>query len=198
MLRNSIEYDLMAKEAIRILIDYDIKTFPLDEKMLCQKMGISLIEYSSFGDKAELFKKRSLYGFFNGLSTKPAIYYNNDPKDISSEACRRQTIRHEIKHFVFEDTEDDEKDDLAEYFGKYLGCPIPVLIMYDITDINQIMSQFGISYEMAKNIQSGLINRMRWHGNNLFDYEIPLAKHIDSDYYDIFYAERGDAYGLQN
>ena len=61
----SNDYDKMAQLVIDIYIDYNITSFPVDEKEICKKMGLKLIPYSAYTEKEqELLRKRSEDGFF--------------------------------------------------------------------------------------------------------------------------------------
>ena len=131
--------------------------------------------------------KRSEYGFFCPLTndTAPTIYYNDT---ISSKGCIRQTIFHEIKHYINEDKEEDpEDDDLADYFGKYIACPIPYLIALHITTPNEIISMFGVSYQMACYVAKNVENRIIKYGYKLFDYEKPLLRHLNPTLFELYY-----------
>lgn len=180
MYRNSAEYDRLDKMVIEIYVDYGIKSFPLDEKELCKNMGIEMIPYSSFEtEDQKLLKKRSLYGFWTLLpeSYTPVIFYNDDVAELHSPATIKQTIRHEIKHVLDLDMKEHlEDDDLAEHFGRYLAAPIPYLVAKKITNINVIISTFGVSATMAGYISSAVINRIKKHGYKIFDYEKPLLE----------------------
>jgi len=50
MYRKGCEYDEMAKIVIDIYLDYDIKTFPIDVRQVCQSMQIALIPYSFYAN----------------------------------------------------------------------------------------------------------------------------------------------------
>lgn len=181
MYRNGKEYDQIAQLAIQLYLDYDLKGFPLDEREVCQKLGITLKAYSEYtAEQQQILEQRSHYGFFVPLSIKdgtpPTIFYNDT---IGSRGCQRQTILHEIKHYVSEDAEDDPSDDdLAEYFGKYIACPIPYLIACNITSQQEIMKRFNVSYQMAGYIAKHVHNRIKRYGYRLFDYELPLIYHL--------------------
>lgn len=174
MYRFPEEYDRIDKLAIDIFVDYNITTFPINERNLCQKMGIILVPYSAFeGDRRKILYKRSSEGFFSYGTSKlqPIIFYNDTNDAIYGNI--RQTILHEIKHFVDEDV-DDEEDDLAEHFGRYLACPTPYLIWKNITNVNEIISTFGVSASIACNVAKSVNNRIKKYGYTIFDYELPL------------------------
>ena len=47
----SDDYRQMAELAIEIYLDYGIRSFPIDEKELCNKMGILLLPYTEFPEE---------------------------------------------------------------------------------------------------------------------------------------------------
>lgn len=180
MYRTSEEYNRMCKLAIDIINDYDIRAYPLDMGMLCEKMGFNLVSYSSYENKRELLYKKSEDGFSNydDPTVKPTIYYN----DARIKVRVSHTLGHEIKHIVERD-EDDSEDDLCDYFSKYLRCPLPYVIYLNIKDIAELISRFKISYEQATYIMSNKSSRINKYGNRYFEYEIPLLKQLlGSDY----------------
>ena len=190
MYRRGKEYDRMAQLAIQLYLDYNITEFPINPLKLCDKLGIILVPYSAFSvEEQELLLKRSEYAFFvpMSLETQPMIFYNDM---ISSEGCIRLSIFHEIKHFVDEDdTEDPEDDDLADYFGKYLACPVPYLVIFGINNPMEIVSKFGLSFKASGYLAQNVDNRRKKYGDKLFPYEKPLIKHLLSNAYDIFFEE---------
>ena len=191
MYRCGSEYDRLDKLAIDIYLDYGFNSFPLDVKDVCRRLGLSLVPYSEYtGEEREFLHKESPYGFFapRTKESTPTIFYNDDLSELRSEGSIRQTIFHEIKHYVDED-QDDEDDDLAEHFGRYFPAPIPYLIVKRIHNPNEIISQFGVSATIANNIASAVRNRIAKYGDRIFDYEKPLIELLDKDYYDLFLAE---------
>ncbi len=178
MYRNGKAYDEIAKTVIQIYLDYDIKIFPVDEKEICRKMGVALIGYSSMSMEIQpLLKKESSYGFFvpETINNPPTIYYNDT---VDSVGAQRFTIFHELKHYVYEDKSDVE-DDLADYFSKYFMCPIPYLLLRDIDLPNEVISEFGTSFEAASYICANIINRRNKYGYQVFDYEVDLIEHLE-------------------
>ena len=62
---NGNDYDKMAKLVIDIYVDYNIRSFPVDEKEICRKLGLKLIPYSEYPEEQQvLLRKRSLDAFF--------------------------------------------------------------------------------------------------------------------------------------
>ena len=199
MLRESKRYENISKDIIDIYLDYNIKGFPLDEIDICNKLGVSLVPYSSYVESKEgidLLVKQSEYSFFVKASseTSPTIYFNDF---IASAEVKRFSIFHELKHYIYnEDSRYEDEDDLAEFFARYFLCPIPYLIMKGIDSENEIISHFGVTYTVACNVISNIRSRKQWHGCSIFDHEIPLLKQLDKDAYDVFSSiiEGGDVF----
>lgn len=180
MYRDGNVYEEICKEIINIYLDYGFCEFPLDEKKVCNKMGIALVPYSSYGkENQKLLRKKSRNGFFvKGTSEiSPTIYYNDNRE---SEGEIRFTIFHELKHFVYnEDSDDNDKDDLADFFARYFMCPIPYLLLKGLKSLNEVISFCGVSKSAAANVTSNLENRKSRYGYQIFDYEIPLIEQIE-------------------
>ena len=180
MYRDGNVYEEICKEIINIYLDYGFCEFPLDEKKVCNKMGVALVPYSSYEKEYQkLLRKKSPNGFFvKGTSeTSPTIYYNDKRE---SEGEIRFTIFHELKHFVYnENSDDNDKDDLADFFARYFMCPIPYLLLKGIKSFNEIISFCGVSKSAAANVTSNLENRKSRYGDQIFDYEIPLIEQIE-------------------
>lgn len=159
--RSSTKYDKMVKLAIDIYLDYNLATFPTDPKELALRMGFEFIYYSDL----ELETRELMYKFSEDGSNFPHKSGNNYVRTIyindlvMSSARREVSGFHEIKHIVNYDceTEDEEQnkenEDLADYFGKYMKCPIPYLIYERIENVTDIMSIFHASEEMANNVR---------------------------------------------
>lgn len=185
MYRKGKDYDRMAKLAISVIIDYGIKSFPLDMESLCLHMGFRLVPYSLFEGKKELLMKKSKDGFFE--MSKDFVYsivYNDCYGELWNEARKNQTLGHEIKHILDGDV-DDSTDDLCEYFSKYLRCPIPYVIYKGYDSSFELVRDFGISYEQARIVISNVQNRKRKYGNKYFKYEIELLEYLLGEKFDI-------------
>lgn len=181
-------YNKMAELVGDIYIDYDIHSFPVDEKEVCRKLGILLKPYGDYSpEKRELFKKKSESGFYvpPSKNAPPMIFYNDRVFEVGSYGKIRRNIFHEVKHYICEDTEEQpEDDDLADYFGKYFLAPISYLIVLGIDDIHQIVSRFRVDNDIAFFIRRNIKNRRDRYGNLIFDYEKPLLQHLLGDQYD--------------
>ena len=179
MRRSGIEYERMARLAINVIMDYGICEFPVDMDKLIRKMGINLIPYSVYGrDSVEILLKRSKDGFYLPRSDEfeATILYNDD-LTINTKARIESTKGHEIKH-ILEGDLDDEEDDLADYFSKYLRCPIPYAIHLKIRNELELISKFGLSNEQAGIVIKNINTRKKAFGNKIFDYEAELIEYL--------------------
>ncbi|MDO4178274.1 MAG: hypothetical protein Q4D21_03695 [Phascolarctobacterium sp.] len=184
MYRQGSEYDEIAKKVIEIYIDYDFDEFPIKAQVVCNRICIELVPYSHFDEKERiLLLKRSKYGFSYAKKFYPIIVFYDSLSDLKSIGCIRTTVFHEIKHIVYADSEEfPEDDDLADYFAKYFMCPIPYLIAKEIYEVNDIVENFNVSYEMAKYISSSIKKRINKYGNKIFDYERSLINMLLPNY----------------
>lgn len=73
---DSSDYEAMSKKVIDIYLDYEIRTFPVDEIEICKKLGVKLLPYSEFPD---FVKAVSEDAFYVSPTTKnpPIIFYND-------------------------------------------------------------------------------------------------------------------------
>ena len=178
MYRNGKVYEEIAKVIVDIYIDYEITELPLNEVDLCTRMGVELVPYSTFSRrKVRFLDEKRPYGFFVKESREmpPTIYYNDR---LDTEGAIRFSIFHELKHYVFND-DNDEKDDLADYFARHIMCPTPYIMLLDFDFPEEIGELCGISYTAACNAYKEILNRRRYHGMQVFDYEIPLIQQLD-------------------
>ena len=54
MYRRGKTYDEIAEVVIDIYIDYGIKSFPVDPKEVCRKLGVALLAYSEYDDEQRI------------------------------------------------------------------------------------------------------------------------------------------------
>lgn len=181
MYRRGEDYDEIDKTIVDIYVDYSICSLPLNEIEICNKMKVALMPYAKL-DKSNdsVLLRKSRQGFFVKESKEkpPTIYYNDS---IASNGSKRFTIFHELKHYIYNDSDDTkDKDDLADYFSRHFMCPIPYIMLKGINSPNSIVSLCGMSMSAASNAYANMINRVSRYGKSLFDYEIPLIKQLDS------------------
>lgn len=165
MYRSGKIYDEIDKVIFDIYLDYDIKTFPVDEVEVCNKLGATLAPYSAYSiEERKLLKKESKLGFFvkESKEQSPTIYYNDL---LGSKGAIRLTIFHELKHYIFNDENDN--DDLADYFARHFMGPIPYLLQKGFDSPNEIASFCGMSMEAAVYAYSNIVSRRNKYGMNL-------------------------------
>ena len=96
MYRSSDTYEDIVKVIIEIYLDYDIKDFPIDEKVVCRRLGVALVPYSECPEEARaLLEKKSKHGFFVRGTKKnpPTIYYNAIVTAIGGKYFRVGEVR---------------------------------------------------------------------------------------------------------
>ena len=77
MYRKGKTYDEIAEVVMDIYIDYGIKSFPVNPKEICRKLGVALVAYSEYDDEQrEILEKKSQDGFFvkESYQKPPAIF----------------------------------------------------------------------------------------------------------------------------
>ena len=193
MYRYGKYYDDVAKLVGDIYIDYDIKSFPIDVKTVCCKLGIILVPYSEFNSEEKtLLIKKSKSGFYvpPTATSSPMIFYNDNIFVAGSRGNIRRNILHEVFHYVNGDTDEiPDNDDLADYFGKYFLAPISYLIAMGIDNPNEIIGKFEVDSSMAGFIAKNINNRKNKYKSKIFDYEKPLLQHILGDLYFLYVDE---------
>lgn len=181
-------FDEMVLLAQSVLLDYGCYTFPVNVYGLANKIGMSLIPYSTLAPRKRE-RLLGVQGTERGLTISEVsngnvaycTYYNDD----YSEAARRYTIAHEIKHIVSGDIEKSEdsftdKDEcLANYFAKCLLAPQSIIITRGYRTKEEYVEHFGISYDAAEIWHQTTEKRKYCYGAHyLFDYEKPFIKEI--------------------
>ncbi len=176
-------YDELDKTALQILMDYSNAQFPLDLINLCERLRIKLVPYSSLG-KSKLSELRLtanngeltdgfsiLLGNTDCDGYSAYTYYNDDkPIDLSGRVCF--TICHEIKHVVFGEIDPRKVEETeADHFARFLLAPTPLLIVEKYDSISDIHADFGLTMSAACNALDARNNRIKKHGETLFDYE---------------------------
>lgn len=94
---DSSDYEAMSKKVIDIYLDYEIRTFPVDEIEICKKLGVKLLPYSEFPDFVKAVSEDAFY--VPPTTENPPIIFYNDLK--MNEGRRRYNVFHELKHFVW-------------------------------------------------------------------------------------------------
>ena len=139
-------YEHIKITAINTLEDYNIKCVPINAFEMAYKIGLSIIPYSAFGEKAELLMKQSEDGFIVGKT----IYYNDKCKNYGRI---NQTIMHEIGHYILgHKSNGEEEESEANFFAKYTLAPPPLIHkMLNNPTIEDIADLFDISYTASQN-----------------------------------------------
>lgn len=172
-----IDYDRVDKIAYEFLSDYEITEFPIDINKLCKKLGINLIPYSAFVKKKELLLHLSDNGFsFINPYTRVGSIFINDMHPSSGSIIF--TCLHEIFH-LFGNDEFFADEQLADHFAQTVIAPPIILISNNIISTDEIVSNFGTSWETGGYILKKIINRILAMTSKILDYEM--------EYYELVY-----------
>lgn len=100
-----------------------------------------------YGTSLECLASVSEFGFSIQKGNKRIIYYN----EKMPLACIRFTLAHEIAHAVLqhEDEDDPAAEKEANCFARNLLCPVPVINAMELESIDDYMSVFNVSTQMA-------------------------------------------------
>lgn len=177
-------YDELDIMALQILMDYSEGKFPIDLPRLCEKLRIKLTPYSAL-EESKLSEIKSIASNgelgdgFSIILAKPDpqgyiayTYYNDNGKEIISDKRPSFTIAHEIKHVILRETDPtDEEEAEADHFARYLLAPTPLLIVGKYNAGRDIAKRFGLTNSAACNAARSRNNRVKAHGDSLFEYE---------------------------
>lgn len=154
--------------------DYGVNTVPIDFEDLADKMGIRLVPYSSLKkDQKKKFLTLSKDGFSN-LNKKEKCYYIYYNDDVAWQRVRF-TIMHEIGHIVLGHSEYSEKNEAeANFFSRSALAPVCLLMKWEISELEDVVSTFDISYEAAKYICGNLEKRKLSNNKDFADYELKM------------------------
>lgn len=155
------------EEIIEVVADlyeeYSISEFGFSLIDYCDKAEISLIPYSSYGNKANAFFKIDNDGFnmINPATNKCEIYYNDKVKPLLRI---KFTIPHEIGHIslghnLLNCDETPKQRTEANIFANEFYCPQVFLIHYNLQTKKQLMSTFKITAKYADTLLDILSKR---------------------------------------
>lgn len=142
-----IRYEDLKNEAADIIIQFQIKDWPIDVCKFSECLGLNIVYYEELDKhKKELCLKKSDDGIF---SPNENIIYINQDKIYTRQ---RYTIVHEDMHYEAGHTNDsDENESEANFLAAYLLAPPQIMYLtgcfYSITDI---CSKFLIGPKCAK------------------------------------------------
>lgn len=173
------QYEEIKRTVIETFEEYDIKSIPISAFEMAVKMGISVVPYSSLGDKE---KEAAMMYSQDGYSIESptsewTIYYNDSCKNYGRI---NHTIMHEIGHFAMGHTEagdEGEKEAEAKFFAKYALAPPPLIHnMLEPINVETIMLTFDISYQAAKIAYDYYLNWLNYGDSDYTDYETKMLE----------------------
>lgn len=181
MYKLQVDYEKAEQVAHGILLDYGIRSAPVNLEQLLLDMDIDLTPYSALGEKeqeAALIYSNDGCKKYDYNLRKWVIHYN----DTGHTAERsRFTIAHELGHIVLEHMAEDENAETeANHFAKCLLSPLPLVwLLCDRDgwiDPIDIADTFYISLRCAEYVAQNYVNSMSWHGDKIRNSE--LAKYF--------------------
>lgn len=165
-------YDRIDKEVYAIHMDYNVTSFPVDEKWLAGEMRFRLIPYSALEkSKRERLLNTAPTGFhiLDKGSGDPKIYiaYN----DYEEPGRQKLTIFHEIAHIVLghgsNPTKEQEAE--AEYFAKQLAAPRAFLRFRGHMTPIEIHDNYGLSWEASEYSANAVWNAFERYGDEVLE-----------------------------
>lgn len=125
--------------AWKILTDFKLYSFPIDIKLLCDNLDISVLKI----DKLD----NDNYSMSAKLNEKTYIIYIPH-----SEQVDRFTIAHELGHILLDHINiflSKNLEEQANIFASRLLCPLCIIKHFEFKKVKQVMDYFGISEEFA-------------------------------------------------
>ncbi len=169
---NSEAYEYIKRAVANMYEDYGIHEIPLAPFELANKMGISIIPYSSLDKKA---KAEALRYSPDGFSVETIdntwlIYYNDDSLDIPRI---HQTIMHEIGHYILGHTKEGKVEEAeAKFFAKYALAPTPLIhTLIEEKSVENIMATFKIGFQAASIAKENYDKWLHYGPSSYTDYE---------------------------
>lgn len=165
-------YDMIDRVVYSIHMDYDIRSFPVDEKWLAREMHIKLIPYSSLPDAK---RRRMLDIAQTGVHycdkskgyPEYVVVYNDD----TETGRAKLTVFHEIGHIVLGHGSDptEEQEGEAEYFAKQLAAPRCILRLRGHLTATEIHDEYGLSWEAAGYSSDAVEMAFYHYGEEVFE-----------------------------
>lgn len=140
-------YHKVDEKALQIRIDYSMFENNMDVFLLCKRMGLVLVKYSSL-DLVNYTLIRDIYGQNDGLTIKRGNSYYVFYNDNMIETRTRFTLAHEIDHFT--DTihpSEKYEEKVADHFARSILIPKCVLIYENYSDPYKVADDFNVSLE---------------------------------------------------
>lgn len=145
-------YEYIKQVVIDNFIYYKIRGIPINPFEIAIVLGITIVPYSALSERAkELSIKTSADGYsVPGTDGSYTIYYNDKCR---SYGRIRNTIMHEIAHFLLGHTQDGPLEEAeANFFAKYALAPPPLIHnMRGEINPHTITEVFQISLSAALN-----------------------------------------------
>lgn len=167
-------YEELKSEAVRLLEHCHVLVFPIDSKEIINRLGGSLVSYSSLSRKQrEACLAFSSDGFSIQENGTWFVVYN----DEKGEARTRMTLIHEVAHrWLKHSCESALAESEASFFAKYALAPPIIIDALGLESVSQISSFFGTSWEAANYAQGYWQKWRMFSGKELTEQERKLLQ----------------------
>jgi len=160
-------YHKADEKALQIRLDYSMFEKNIDIFLLCKKIGLVVVKYSSL-NRVTLTKIKDIYSQNDGLTIRKNninyIFYN----DNLPETRIRFTLAHEIGHFTDTNHLSEEYEEkVAKHFARSLLVPRCVLIYKNYNDPCKVVDDFNVSLSAAR---YALKSAQKWKNHPKFNY----------------------------
>lgn len=166
-------YRKIERTVVKMLIDLDIRTVPIDPFLIVEKMGFVL---KPLGIDMEIKQHFQNYGVSGCCCRDNNGVYHIVFNENETIGRQRFTIMHEIGHILLGHK---EKSDLAEQeancFASYALAPSPLIAKYCCDDYIDIANRFDVTLECAINIVPRYRKWMYDGGNKEYEKELLKA-----------------------
>ena len=174
-------YEKIKRKVVGFIKECGIRSYPIDIKNICEKLGCKLLTYSMLDiEDREFVMNKSEDGYI--LTDEKGIVgicYN----DLEYYDRITTTIAHEIGHYVLGHKEHSAlAESEADFFAVYLLTPNPILYKYGVDNELDLCSRFKVSMSLGMNSWNRFV---KWRNNmirfnlSFKDYEEELYNLID-------------------
>lgn len=169
-------YEEEKREVVCLLTNYNVTSFDALGAPLAEKMGISLIPYSTLDpERYGIAYQVSEDGFYMEHAGCECIYCN----DQKPRERMKWTIMHELAHCVLghtADMDEAEREAEADFFAKYALAPPPLVHQYKVEAGYDISGLCGLSYEASCNAYEYYRSWLMYGNPEYQQYELSLLR----------------------
>lgn len=177
-------YKEIESAVVEMFEECGLHTVPIDCFAIADKLYYRLKPYSSLPLDEQWDALEKSEDGFSCIEQDPftkmyayVIYYNDYEQNLRRV---RFTIFHEIGHIYLGHLDDREGKDSetleseANFFARNAICPLPLMNMTGITDINEVCDTFDVSFISAGYICHAYDKWITYGPNYFLDHELKL------------------------